>query len=229
MAAPMPRPRASHPRPLRGNVGPRRDSPPTRPRRPPASQVLRLGSPAAGPEPTIGPVSDSPMVSPRTLFLDVDSPRVMSKTRCKSNSWKWWPGTESNHRHADFQSNREPGSARASRRPGRFFRLADRTAPRDRAHAEPEARKAALMLLRPSALNGLRASRPNLFRTERRTGLRLLRVALTCGNGGTLAPRPNPKSRPRTPVLVSPARPPHARHDRTVARRSKRHHRDEAE
>ena len=27
------------------------------------------------------------------------SPRVMPGTRCNSKSRKWWPGTESNHRH----------------------------------------------------------------------------------------------------------------------------------
>jgi len=42
-----------------------------------------------------------------------------------------------NHRHADFQHNGEAGSVRASRRPGRDFSLADRTAPRDRTFSEP--------------------------------------------------------------------------------------------
>ena len=32
--------------------------------------------------------------------------RVMPGTRCESWSWKWWPGTESNRRHADFQDAR---------------------------------------------------------------------------------------------------------------------------
>jgi hypothetical protein len=77
---------------------------------------------------------------------------------------------ESNHRHADFQYGGDPGSARASGRPETYFRLADRTAPRDRAHAEPNALIVALTLLRSNAVNGLQASRPNSFRTARRTG-----------------------------------------------------------
>ena len=45
MGVVMPRPRASHPRPLRGNVGPRRGTPPTGPLRSPASQVPRSPAP----------------------------------------------------------------------------------------------------------------------------------------------------------------------------------------
>jgi hypothetical protein len=74
------------------------------------------------------------------------------------------------HPHADFQSNGEVGSVRVRRRPGTSFRGADRTAPPDRAHTEPEARKRALSLQRPNALNELPASRPNLFRTAHRAG-----------------------------------------------------------
>ncbi len=52
-------------------------------------------------------------------------------------SWKWWPGSESNQRHADFQYGGEPGSARASRRRVTTFRWSDRTAAADRAYTEP--------------------------------------------------------------------------------------------
>ena len=52
-------------------------------------------------------------------------------------SWKLWPGTESNHRHADFQDEGEPGSARVSQRSRTRFRGADRTALSDRAYTEP--------------------------------------------------------------------------------------------
>ncbi len=85
------------------------------------------------------------MVGPFRAETTPDSPRVIPGTHCNSSSWKWWPGTDrfakrirtaqlpegrgsaqadpsqSNHRHADFQYGGEPGSARASRRPGRGF------------------------------------------------------------------------------------------------------------
>ena len=59
-----------------------------------------------------------------------------------------------NHRHADFQSNGELGSARISRRPRMDFRVTDRT------------RRG------PIRFNGLCASRANSFRTGSRTGPR---------------------------------------------------------
>ena len=45
--------------------------------------------------------------------------------------------SQSNHRHADFQYDGEPGSARTRRRSGTSFRRADRTALRDRAEPNP--------------------------------------------------------------------------------------------
>ena len=99
-------------------------------------------------------------------FWDADSPRVMPETACKSKSWKWWPGTESNHRHADFQSNGEPGSVRVRRRLERDFPWADRTAPRDRAYPEPCGARADRTPARgPCGSTGLAPSRPSGDRT----------------------------------------------------------------
>jgi hypothetical protein len=92
----------------------------------PRSQVTR---PPAHPGPC------PPGFAPPAYFREVrwstpSGPDAAAGTRrgpCESTSWKWWPGSESNQRHADFQSDGGPGSARASRRPGTLFRLADRT------------------------------------------------------------------------------------------------------
>ena len=97
-------------------------------------------------------------------------PRAMHGTRFKSSSWKWWPGPESNHRHADFQYLGEVGSVRARRRLGTGFREANRTAPLDRAYSDPGSRNSARTRGGPIRFNDLRASRPNSFRTLRRIG-----------------------------------------------------------
>ena len=53
------------------------------------------------------PISDSPVVGRFPAPAAADGPRVMPETRCVSKNWGWWPGAESNHRHADFQSRAE--------------------------------------------------------------------------------------------------------------------------
>ena len=78
------------------------------------------------------------------------------------------------HPHADFQSNGEPSSVRESRRPGRSFRGADRTAARDRAHTELRGGPPTEPCRKPKTRNGFAASRPNGFRTGSRTGPRWL-------------------------------------------------------
>ena len=95
--------------------------------------------------------------------MPMEGQRAIPGTRFKSESWKCWPGTESNQRHADFQYGGDPGSARAGRRPGTSFRRADR------AYSEREPETPADFGSRPMRLNRLRASRPNFFRTAWRT------------------------------------------------------------
>jgi hypothetical protein len=86
------RERAMHPDSLRGTDGILRGAATTDPLRSPASQVPRP------------PVSRPRLVGIRPTGPLSDRPRVIAETRCESSSSKWWPRTESNHRHADFQN-----------------------------------------------------------------------------------------------------------------------------
>jgi hypothetical protein len=179
------RPRAPHPRPPRASGGPRRARRRGRHSEPPRSQVPR--SPAAPPRP--GDVEwHSFRQSAGQPSMVPDSPRVIPGTRCNSSSWKWWPGTESNHRHPDFQYDGEPGSVRARRRPGRDFRGADRTTPHDRAYSDPGSRNSDRTRGGPIRFNDLRASRPSGDRTGLTRAYYSPRFSrcVRCGIGGRI-------------------------------------------
>ena len=156
-------------RPLRATSGPRRPAP--RPARAPSVPGFQLAR--SPPAPRRGPARPTRFREVRwSADFRADGPRVMPENRCVSKNWKWWPGAESNHRHADFQYGGAALRVVVSRRPERGFSPADRTAPPDRAYPEPEARNPDPTPTSPIRFNGLGKSRPNFFRTGRRTGPR---------------------------------------------------------
>ena len=130
--------------------------PPDTPRRFPDHQ------PAGDPgQPLIDPVSDSPRVFHRW-------PRMV-RWRCLGpNPNQRWSGGQGRNRTIDtriFNTTERSVRHGLSRRPGTLFRLADRTAPPDRTHAEPEPGTPDLGFASPIRFNGLTASRPNALRT----------------------------------------------------------------
>ncbi len=97
-------------RPLRSTGGPGRPAPRRAARIPsvPVSQFAK-----SPPAPRRGPARPTRFQIVRwSADSRADSPRVMPETRCVSKKWGWWPGAESNHRHADFQSAALPREIR---------------------------------------------------------------------------------------------------------------------
>ena len=75
-----------------------------------------------------------------------------------------------------FSVRRRARLGATSRRPGRGFSVADRTAVPDRAYPEPGARRPAPRPAGRIRFNGLGTSRPNFFRPGRRTGPRCVQT-----------------------------------------------------
>ena len=161
-AAPAPTPAATS--------GPR--TYPRRPRRLPGSRFSDRQSPPTAP-PTRGtdPISDTPLIGLFSVRAATDGPRVMPENPCISLSCEWWPGAESNHRHADFQDDGGPASARVSSR--RTRRGPPRRPTEPPRPTEPIPNRSPETLTEdptgPSWFNGLRPCQPNSFRTSRRT------------------------------------------------------------
>ena len=186
--------RARPTRALRRTRGPASTRPAPRGSQGSRSPVRQVAAPAADPRdrPDFRQSDGRPVSAPARA----DSPRVMPETRCVSKNWGWWPGAESNHRHADFQYDGERALARPSRRTGTRFSVTDRTAPPDRPYPEPEPGEPSPRPACPIRFNGLRASRPNSSElapngTPRRSALLVPTVRLH-GHGGRGAETWNP-------------------------------------
>ena len=137
------------------------------------------------------PISDSPMVSPFRPKITPVGPPVAPETACKSESSKWWPGTDK-FAGSEFGHAQHARRARATEgpspstidtrifnttgRPVRCEQVKDRRGisrwPTEPLRSTepvpnriPEDRLSFLEC--PNTVNGLPASRPNSFRTER--------------------------------------------------------------